>query len=60
MTKQGGESQHSIKFTAGSANGYSVCACGATQKVDNWKPTGCWHACELCVTPNYHNKEVEA
>ena len=60
MTSKGGDSRHSIKFMASSANGYSVCACGATQKVENWKPTDGWHECYLCVIPNYHKEEVEA
>ncbi len=29
--------------------GYGVCECGATLRIENWKPNGAWHSCALCV-----------
>ena len=50
--------QHEVMHPSNSPNGYNVCACGATQKVNNWVPEKQWHACKLCCFPNYHQHEV--
>ena len=40
---------HEIEHRPLSGTGYAVCSCGATQRVENGKTFGEWHACCLCV-----------
>lgn len=41
--------QHSIVHMPPSGTGYAVCDCGATLRVESFKPRGDWHSCPLCV-----------
>ncbi len=40
---------HEPKHLPSIPNGYQVCACGATRRVENGQVVGGWHACHLCV-----------
>ena len=41
--------QHSAWHMPPSGTGYAVCECGATLRVESFKPQGEWHSCPLCV-----------
>ena len=53
------EHTHNIKYWPYGGLGFAVCACGATRRIENSKPYGEWHSCQLCVEPNYETERVE-
>lgn len=48
-----GAHRHEIEHWPTCANGYGVCDCGATIRVEGGKPVGGWHTCPLC-TPRFY------
>ena len=49
--------KHTVKHEPSIPNGYQVCECGATRKLEDWKPIEHWHACNNCAFMSWHEQE---
>lgn len=47
---------HEVQHWPTVPNGYGVCACGATIRIENGKELGAWHTCPTC-TPQFYGIE---
>lgn len=54
-----GAHQHEVQHWPQNGNGWGVCECGATVKVENGKAWGSWHTCPTC-TPQFYKVEALA
>lgn len=41
--------EHFASHLPNSGTGVAICECGASRRVENFKPVEPWHTCALCV-----------